>query len=137
METLKPYQILRVVIVEDETHLLEALRDHFDSNYEVKAFSSVESALAWIAAGNPFDMILSDLNLPNKTGRDLYNSLKKRGHGEEAKIVFMTAGIFTAELAEWFASIPNIKLEKPFNVGRLRDLLVQMGNSTPSPSIGS
>lgn len=137
METRQHDHIPRVIIIEDEAYLLEALRDVFDTNFTVKAFASVESALAWIEAGNRFDLILSDLNLPSKTGRDLYNALKKRGHGEEAKIIFMTAGIFTAELAEWFASIPNIKLEKPFNVGRLRDLLVQMGKSAPSPLLGS
>src|ERR1700740_911715 len=116
MEMLKQVHPLRILIIEDETHLLEALRELFDVNYEVTAFSAIEDALSWIHEGHRFDVILSALNLPKKTGRDLYNDLKARGQGEESKIIFMTGGIFTAELAEWFASIPNTKFEKPFNI---------------------
>lgn len=126
MEIQKESRTLKVLIVEDETHLLEALRDLFDTNYEVTAFSSIEEAVNWIHAGHKFDVILSDLNLPKKTGRDLYMDLKARGKDEESKIIFMTGGIFTADLAEWFASIPNEKFEKPFNINKLRELLIKL-----------
>lgn len=116
----------KVVIIEDEQHLLEALRDQFEDSYDVKVFSSMDEALAWLDEEHSYDVIISDLNLPQKTGRDLYQHLKEKGHGAEKKIIFMTGGIFTAELSEWFASIPNYKFQKPFNINKLRELLETM-----------
>ena len=126
MIDLEKNRPLKVVLIEDETHLLEAMRDIFEDLYEVNAFSNMDSALIWLDEGHDFDVIVSDLNMPKKTGRDLYMQLKKKGRGEESKIIFMTGGIFTADLAEWFVSIPNTKFEKPFNINVLRELLGSM-----------
>ena len=126
METIRRHNPLKIVFIEDETHLLEALRDLFDDSYQVNAFTNVEDALGWINAGNQFDVIVSDLNLPNMTGRDLYEELKSRHRDEEKKIIFMTGGIFTAELTDWYTKLSNVKFQKPFNINKMRDLLDKM-----------
>ncbi len=127
MTTLEKNRALKLMIIEDETHLLEALQELFGDTYDVTALASMEEALRKLQDGFEFDVIISDMNLPVKNGRDLYQLLKARGHGEEKKIIFMTAGIFTADLAEWYDSIPNRKFSKPFNIGSLREVLGSLG----------
>ena len=49
------------------------------SGYEVKAAHSVASALQ-LAAAEPFDIVVSDVGLPNATGYELMEQMRDR-HG--------------------------------------------------------
>ena len=70
----------RVLLVEDHPDTREMLAMLLDaSNCAVKAASSVESALQ-LAAVERFDVVVSDLGLPDGTGYDLMKQLRDR-HG--------------------------------------------------------
>jgi PAS domain S-box-containing protein len=67
---------LRILLVEDHPDTREVLvRLLADSNYAVQAASSVEAALQ-LAAAQPFDVVVSDLGLPDGTGYDLMKKLR-------------------------------------------------------------
>jgi CheY-like chemotaxis protein len=71
---------LRVLLVEDHPDTREVLAKLLDAlNYAVKTASSVEAALQ-LAAGERFDVVVSDLGLPDGTGYDLMKQLRDR-HG--------------------------------------------------------
>lgn len=69
---------LRVLLVEDHADTREALSTLLGaSNYVVKTAGSVEAALQLAAAGR-FDVVVSDLGLPDGTGYDLMKQLRDR-----------------------------------------------------------
>jgi PAS domain S-box-containing protein len=71
---------LRVLLVEDHPDTCEVLSRLLNAaNYAVKAASSVETALQ-LAAAEGFDVVISDLGLPDGTGYDLMRQLRDR-HG--------------------------------------------------------
>jgi PAS domain S-box-containing protein len=71
---------LRVLLVEDHPDTREVLVKLLNAaNYAVKAASSVEAALH-LAASEGFDVVISDLGLPDGTGYDLMRQLRDR-HG--------------------------------------------------------
>ena len=70
----------RVLLVEDHGDTREVLTSLLRaSNYAVKTASSVEAALQ-LATAEPFDIVVSDLGLPDGTGYDLMRQLRDR-HG--------------------------------------------------------
>ncbi len=69
---------LRILLVEDHPDTREALITLLgNSNYAVQGASSVEAALQ-LAAAQPFDVVVSDLGLPDGTGYDLMKQLRDR-----------------------------------------------------------
>jgi PAS domain S-box-containing protein len=71
---------LRVLLVEDHPDTREVLVRLLNAaNYTVKAASSVATALQ-LAAAEQFDVVVSDLGLPDGTGYDLMKELRDR-HG--------------------------------------------------------
>ena len=71
---------LRVLLVEDHPDTREVLARLLDAaNYRVKTASSVAAALQ-LAAAERFDVVVSDLGLPDGTGYDLMKQLRDR-HG--------------------------------------------------------
>jgi PAS domain S-box-containing protein len=71
---------LRVLLVEDHPDTREVLARLLDAaNYAVRTASSVEAALQ-LAAAERFDVVVSDLGLPDGTGYDLMKQLRDR-HG--------------------------------------------------------
>jgi len=45
---------------------------------------------------------------------------------DAARVVFLTGGALTAEIADFLATVPNLHLEKPFGVLRLRATVQQI-----------
>jgi CheY-like chemotaxis protein len=76
----RPSDPLRILLVDDHRDTLEVLgRLLGASNYAVKTASSVESALQ-LAGAEPFDIVVSDLGLPDGTGYELMRQIRDR-HG--------------------------------------------------------
>ena len=70
----------RVLLVEDHPDTVRALsRLLGQSGYQVKTASSIASALQ-LAASEPFDIVLSDIGLPDGTGYELMEQIRER-HG--------------------------------------------------------
>lgn len=71
-----PHGHLRVLLVEDHPDSREVMAALLTaSNFAVKTASSVEAALH-LAATEPFDIVVSDLGLPDGTGYDLMKQIR-------------------------------------------------------------
>ena len=70
---------LRILIVEDEADTAYGLKMYFDAKgHDVRVAMDVRSALS-VAAEKPFDILLSDLTLPDGNGWDLLRQLRSQG----------------------------------------------------------
>ena len=78
-----------ILIVEDDEgvrqYASEILRD---LNYQVIEAKDAASALRLLEADKPFDLMLTDVVLPGKNGRELADEVARRR--PEVKVVFMT-----------------------------------------------
>jgi PAS domain S-box-containing protein len=109
----------RILIVDDEDTVLRTLQ-RILSEHQLVCASSVREALDIIEAGDQFDLILSDIMMPEATGIALYESLLARDPALAAKVTFMTGGALTAKVDAFLVSVPNPHIEKPFSVQELR-----------------
>jgi len=111
-----------VLVVDDEplvgTVLARILRDH-----DVTVVTKAEEALALLAAGKHFDVILSDLMMPAMTGMAFYEELTRRYPDAARRVAFVTGGVFSPEVRAFLDSVPNEHLAKPLNAESVRSLV--------------
>src|SRR5689334_23951889 len=81
----------RILVVEDNPKNLKLVRDvltHF--GYEVIEATSGEDGVR-LAAEQPPDLILMDLQLPGIDGAEALRQIRKEGSGAEVPVIAMTA----------------------------------------------
>lgn len=112
-------QRARILIVDDE-EMLGAIVRRVLKGHDVTVLTSAREALARIDTGERFDVILCDVMMPQMTGVEFHRALSA-GHPDQARcVIFLTGGAFTAETAAFLDSVPNPRLEKPFDAAKLR-----------------
>jgi PAS domain S-box-containing protein len=114
----------RVLVVDDEPALAHALRTALADEHEVVVAVSGRKAQELLARDAGFDLILCDLIMPNVTGMDLYEAAPEELRG---RFVFMTGGAFTARAQKFLSHVPNLCLEKPFDLAAVNAALRERG----------
>jgi signal transduction histidine kinase len=110
----------RVLVVDDEVALGRVIVRALEDDHDVEAVTSGREALSRIVSGERFDVILSDLMMPEMTGMELYERLSSVAPDQARRMAFLTGGAFTASARAFFAKVPNPKAEKPL---QQKDLL--------------
>jgi hypothetical protein len=59
------------------------------------------------------------------SGIDLYCALELKRPDRAERLVFMTGGVFTPEAERFLARVQNPRIEKPFSLLRVEQLLAQ------------
>ncbi len=113
----------RVLVVDDEEMVLSAVRRTLAPEHEVVMTTESPSALAWLEAGERFDVILCDLMMPVMSGIDLFAALERVAPRMAERVVFFTGGAFTEEARSFLERVANAALEKPFEPQELRALV--------------
>jgi PAS domain S-box-containing protein len=113
----------RILAIDDEPIVGTALKRVMGKDNEVVTETSARAALERIRAGEHFDLILCDMMMPDMTGMDFYNELKAFAPERAADMVFMTGGAFTPKARNFLDSVANERLEKPFDMATLKNLV--------------
>jgi len=113
----------RILAIDDEPIVGTALKRVMGKDNDVVTETSARTALQRIRAGEHFDLILCDLMMPDMTGVDFYNELRSFAPERAADIVFMTGGAFTPKARNFLDTITNERLEKPFDMATLKNLV--------------
>ncbi len=121
---------LRILVIDDEPSIGRLLARELEGHQVVVAESG-RQALA-ICRGEAFDVMFCDLMMPEVSGMDFYEQLRRSSPGDERRIVFMTGGAFTHRAKAFLSDVENRCLEKPFDNEQLQDILRQM-MSPPQP----
>jgi signal transduction histidine kinase len=115
----------RVLVVDDDALVAETVSRALSESYDVSVATSARSALTELEGDARFDVILCDLLMPDMSGMDLYQALADRQPGLEARVVFMTGGAFTQRARDFLARVNNPRLEKPFELDHLHEIVAQ------------
>lgn len=112
----------RVLIVDDERAVAVTL-GRVLTNHDVTLVTSGREALELLMADAPFDLILSDMMMPGMSGMELYERLARERPQIAQRVVFMSGGVFTPAARAFLDRVPNERIEKPFNLLAVRELV--------------
>lgn len=115
----------RILVIDDEQLVLRAVQRTLHE-HQVTCVDTAHEALAQIDAGQHFDVILSDVMMPEQTGFDFYQALLDRSPAFAESVVFLTGDGAGNKAADFLRSVPNPVVNKPFQPGVLRQLVQQM-----------
>jgi CheY-like chemotaxis protein len=113
----------RILVVDDEPVVCSSLVRLLAREGTVVAVTSAREALAHIQSGERFDVVLCDLMMPGMDAPALYGEVHKLAPAQAERMVFMTGGAFTLRGRDFLDSVPNARVDKPFDVGALRALV--------------
>jgi CheY-like chemotaxis protein len=117
----------RVLVVDDERMVGEAIARALSEESDVDVVTEAHQALARIAKGESYDVVLCDLMMPVMTGMDLYAEIVRMKPELVGRLVFMTGGAFTARARAFLESVVNPCLEKPLDTSKLRSIIARSG----------
>jgi PAS domain S-box-containing protein len=120
-----------VLVIDDEPMVCEAIARALSDDADVEVATEARQALARIAAGAHYDVILCDLMMPVMTGMDLYAEVVRVAPMLAGRFVFMTGGAFTPRARAFLTSVVNPCLEKPLDMGKLRSLVARARRASP------
>jgi PAS domain S-box-containing protein len=126
----------RVLVVDDDSLIVTAVRRALGSLHDVQTFTSAEEALRLLVAGLQCDVILCDLMMPVMTGVDFYEALAQQRPEMAERVVFMTGGAFSVRARQALDQLPNERFEKPFGVLELRGLVARRVKARVGESSG-
>ena len=121
---------MRILIIEDEPRLALSLKIALQGLHEVLTLESGRAALTHLRENPTYDLILTDLSLPDLPGPDLYEAIIGEEPELASKFVFMTGGAFTDRTRRFLASVPNRRLDKPFEMGEVEAILQEHRQSS-------
>lgn len=84
-----------VVLVVDEERSIGVLLGRVLTGHDVTIACSADEALGLIASGRAFDVILSDIMMPGKSGIELYAELEATSPEHSERVVFISGGAFS------------------------------------------
>ncbi|TAK19270.1 MAG: response regulator [Myxococcaceae bacterium] len=117
----------KVLVVDDEPSIGIMMCRTLADLCDVRSTTRAAEALAWIAEGADFDVVFCDLMMPDFTGMDLHAELQRVAPSMTDRMIFMTGEAFTRRARTFLDSVPNARLEKPFDLRTLRALVERRG----------
>ena len=111
------------VLVVDDEPAVGVIMTRVLRGYEVTSVTTAKAALALIDSGAAFDVILSDVMMPEMSGMELYSELLARNTRWAERMVFVTGGAFTPAAKAFLDSVANERIDKPFEPAAVRALV--------------
>lgn len=116
---------MRILVVEDETKVANALREGLESeNYEVAVASTGEEGF-FLVSEQPFDLVVLDLMLPGRNGLEVLATVRRQGL--TTPVLVLTARDTVGDRVQGLDTGADDYLVKPFAfpelLARIRALL--------------
>jgi CheY-like chemotaxis protein len=117
---------IHILVVDDEPLLAQPLADALAAEgYEIEMAVNGQRALEKIN-DRAYDLILSDLRMPDLDGVGLYQELERRRPELLERMIFITGAIDHPDYQSFLAQTPVPVLAKPFSLSALHALTRQV-----------
>ncbi|TMG87795.1 MAG: response regulator [Betaproteobacteria bacterium] len=115
-----------ILIVDDEAEIREALAEILTgARHRVVTAGSGREALERMAEDH-YDVILTDIRMPDLDGRALYQEIEQRWPGHAGRVVFVTGDTLTSALREFVSESGRPVIEKPFLPSEVRRIVAEL-----------
>jgi PAS domain S-box-containing protein len=110
----------RVLVLDDDGRVADALRRMLEPDHEVEILTRSRLALERVRAGASWDAVLCDVMMPEMSGIEWYEEVRRLDPALAGRVVFVTGGAFTAAARTFLEAVGNPRLEKPFDLADVR-----------------
>jgi len=115
-----------ILIVDDEADIRDALAEILTgARHRVVTASSGREALERMEAEH-YDVILTDIRMPDLDGRALYQEIEQRWPRHAGRVVFVTGDTLTSALREFASESGRPVIEKPFLPSEVRRVVADL-----------
>jgi two-component system cell cycle sensor histidine kinase/response regulator CckA len=111
-----------VLVVDDDPMVGGVLRRVL-KQHDVTVTTRAKEALELLEEGRRFDVILSDLMMPEMSGMELHDRMIELYPEAAERVVFISGGAFTAGANTFLERVANIRIEKPFDAQTVRAIV--------------
>jgi len=133
-QTRRPF----ILVIDDEPLVAAVIVETLVLvGYEVETAKNGREALEKIATCS-YDLILSDLRMPDLDGMDLYRELERHAPRLLQRLIFLSGTTDSAEYMRFLEGTGALVLCKPFDIDTLQRLVRQLllDQDTPRPANG-
>ncbi len=111
----------RVLIVDDEFSIREALNMALKDTYEITTASNAVEGLSIISSRQDFDVVIMDIRMPNMDGISALKTIKETHPDAEVIIITAYASIQTAQEALQYGALDYVL--KPFDCNVIKNII--------------
>jgi len=115
-----PRDAPRLLVIDDDQGVLRSIRRMLEPAYSVTAVSSASEALERLGRGERFDLLICDLMMPEVTGIELHEHLRRAAPLLSERMLFITGGAFTPDAGAFLEQVRTRVIEKPIGPVLLR-----------------
>ncbi|MDD5643975.1 MAG: ATP-binding protein [bacterium] len=113
----------KILVVEDEKVVAELIKEVIEGDGQIiEIANDGEEGLKALRKNN-FDMIIVDYKMPKMTGEDFFNRALKEKIARRKQFLFMTGDSLHPETQNFFSSLNQSYLEKPFTILELKNIV--------------
>jgi two-component system NtrC family sensor kinase len=113
----------RILLVDDDPHILLYMRATLTAwGHHVEEATDGQEAFTR-ALDAPYDLIITDVRMPNLGGRELYERLRRDAPQVAARVVFSTGDTVRDDTVTFLERTGRPVLRKPFELAELRRVL--------------
>ena len=126
-----------ILVIDDEADIRETLADILvAAQHRVVTVASGREALQHMAVEH-YDVILTDVRMPDLDGRALYQEIERRWPGRGVRVVFVTGDTLASALREFVSESGRPVIEKPFLPSEVRRVVAEltMDGDLPRPNV--
>lgn len=114
----------RIMIIDDDTILLQTLEIFLKQHYDVVTFSNVDFAISYLEdSDNKVDLIFLDIRMPEISGIMAFDMIKQSENGNTIPIVFLSGLSDKRTVVECIEMGASNYLLKPVNMDLLIDTI--------------
>lgn len=115
----------RILVVDDEPGIAAVLVEVLQlDGHAVETVSNGDRALGKLAAEG-YDLILSDIRMPDMDGPTLYREIERRHPHLLGRFIFLTGDIMSQDISHFLEQTGVPYLRKPFTLEMVRDVVQQ------------
>jgi PAS domain S-box-containing protein len=124
----------RVMLVDDEPQIAHTMERLLRRDYDITIALCGREAIEHISRGTRFDAIVSDVMMPNMTGIELIEEIRRIAPDQADRLIFLSGGAFTAQTRERLDELGAPQLQKPVTAKELRAWVTRIVTETESHS---
>ncbi len=113
----------RLLVVDDEIRIAQSIARLFSRELRVVSELDGRRALNRLKDDRDFDVVVCDLMMPEMSGIELFDEIRRLSPRLARRVIFLTGGAFTPDASAFLDSVRNPVVEKPFDAAQLRAVI--------------
>jgi signal transduction histidine kinase len=119
----------RVLVIDDDPGILQFVEDAFSGEpVVIETALGGQDGIARLSTGRTYDVILSDMRMPDIDGRSIFRYVRENRPELERRLVFATGDVANPEAIEFMQVCGRPILEKPFSIRVLHETVERVAS---------